>query len=265
MKRSLYNQINGQVPYPVILSSLMCTPAWTWRIYLGPLNTFMADVTIFIHNSCIIWILFCLSEAIVVRSLQLVKFKHVSGINDDFFARLVFRSNAAFAFGAHIGLFYLGSLESDELLTGVLSFPRGLSHFYMITVGALSIISVVSWVTCGIKRLEAYWKERKIANNINVLINNVPGQPVQNLNNNKYNEPIINIFVLVAFKILFITTLISFFIILGVNHSVLDHINSFWIWCASNIFFRTILPIFITTFYHKKFRNFISRSVQYGF
>ena len=121
MKRSLYNQINGQLPYPTILSSVICTPAWTWRIYIGPLNTFMADVTIFIHNSCIIWTLLGLSEAILVRTFQLVKFKYVSAINDDFFARLVFRINACFAFGAHLGkiLLLLGSLPniSSEILS----------------------------------------------------------------------------------------------------------------------------------------------------
>ena len=118
MKRSLYNRINSQGAYPLIFSSLLCTPAWTWRVFIGPRKTFVADVVVFIANSCTIWILLCLTEAIVVRAVLLTKFKYIIGINDNFFSIFMFMFNAGFTFGYQIGLFYLGSLGSDELLTG---------------------------------------------------------------------------------------------------------------------------------------------------
>ena len=151
-----------------------------------------------------VWILFGLSEPIVVRTLQLIKYKHVSGINDNFFARLIFRFNVLFTFGAHVGLFYLGSLGSDELLTGNLGLSRGVSHFYTITIGALSLISVIGLVTCSMKRFEAYWKEKEITESINIMISNEQQQPEQKINNNKYNEPINNSFVVFMNTILFI-------------------------------------------------------------
>jgi hypothetical protein len=48
MKRSLYNRLNSQCAYPVIISSLFCTPAWTWRVYIGPLSSVAADFTFLI-------------------------------------------------------------------------------------------------------------------------------------------------------------------------------------------------------------------------
>ena len=57
-----------------------------------------------------------------VRVLKLIrtplKFKYFIGNNENFFSKFIFMINAGFTFGSHIGLFYLGSLGSDELLTG---------------------------------------------------------------------------------------------------------------------------------------------------
>ena len=38
MKRSLFNQLISQASYPVLLHNLVCTPAWIWRLFIGPLN-----------------------------------------------------------------------------------------------------------------------------------------------------------------------------------------------------------------------------------
>ena len=38
MKRSLHNQLIGQVSYPIILNNLVGSAAWSWRIFKGPLN-----------------------------------------------------------------------------------------------------------------------------------------------------------------------------------------------------------------------------------
>jgi hypothetical protein len=38
MKRSLHNQLIGQVAYPIILHNLVGSPASIWRILKGPLN-----------------------------------------------------------------------------------------------------------------------------------------------------------------------------------------------------------------------------------
>ena len=38
MKRSLHNQLIGQVSYPIILNNFVSSAAWSWRIFKGPLN-----------------------------------------------------------------------------------------------------------------------------------------------------------------------------------------------------------------------------------
>jgi hypothetical protein len=223
----------------------------------------MADVTVFVSNSCFIWILLGLTEAIVIRALQLMKFQYVSGINDNFFARLIFRLNVCFTLGTHISSFYLGSLGSNELLTGVLGTKRPTSLFHDTILGGLSVISTVSLVTCAIKKFEAYWKERKLVNNINIMINNVQGQPQQKLNNKKHNDPIVNIYVAMIYTILvFGIIFIVHFMDFGVNHSASDVLNVFWFGWAVNIYFRTVQPVLIITFYHKTFRNFILRTLH---
>ena len=50
MKRSKYNRLNSQFVYPVIISNLLSRPAWTLRVYLGPISSTAADVAVLIGN-----------------------------------------------------------------------------------------------------------------------------------------------------------------------------------------------------------------------
>ena len=68
------------------------------------------------------------------------------------------------------------------LITGALGKPRPLSLFYRLTLGALAVVSTLSSFAIIIRKFEAYWKEKKLANNINVMINNVQGTHDQNQN-----------------------------------------------------------------------------------
>ena len=90
--------------------------------------------------------------------MLVTNFKYFSGINDNFFSTFLFMINVGFTFGSHFGLFFLGSLGSDELLTGVLNGKRPLSIFYVITIGATSIVSVVASLIIAVKKMYAYCK-----------------------------------------------------------------------------------------------------------
>ena len=48
MKRSMYNRLNSQFAYPVIISNLLSRPAWTWRVIFGPISSTAADVAVLI-------------------------------------------------------------------------------------------------------------------------------------------------------------------------------------------------------------------------
>ena len=48
MKRPIYNRLNSQFAYPVIISNLLSRPAWTWRVIFGPISSTAADVAVLI-------------------------------------------------------------------------------------------------------------------------------------------------------------------------------------------------------------------------
>ena len=48
MKRSMYNRLNSQFAYPLIISNFLSRPAWTWRVYFGPISSTAADAAVLI-------------------------------------------------------------------------------------------------------------------------------------------------------------------------------------------------------------------------
>ena len=141
MKRSLYNYLTSQMSYPVIIQGIFYTPITAWRVYIGPLNSIAADFNILILNSTLIWCLLCQSEAVLIRAILLSNYKYICCIDDKFFSSLLFMLNFGFSFGSHFGLFFLGSLGSDKLLTGVQRKMRPTSLFYVFTIGAIFVIT----------------------------------------------------------------------------------------------------------------------------
>ena len=117
----------------------------------------------------------------------------------------------------HAGLFFIGDLGSDELLTGVRRNFEPKGHFYLITIGALFVISALASITIATKKSEACWKDRQSVHNINIMINNGQGQPQQNLNTKKHNDPILNTVLLVVHAIVFIGVFVFFFEVFNVN------------------------------------------------
>jgi len=173
MKRSKFNRLNSQFAYPVIISNLLSRPAWTWRIYFGPISSTAADAAVLIGNTCLVWNLMCLTEALMIKALLLTNFKQFIGINDSFFSIFAGLINIGFSLGSHIALFILGSLGSDEILTGVQGKPRQICLFYEVIIGTIITISFFSLMVIGIKKFEAYRKDKKLVKDVNVMINNM--------------------------------------------------------------------------------------------
>ena len=107
-KRSLLNRLSSQCAYPVIIHNLIITPIWSYRVFVGPLSPTMAELTVVIANSCIIWVLLCLTEALLTRAIMVTSYKYVSGTNDVFFGNFIFVVNFGFSFGSHCCLGILG-------------------------------------------------------------------------------------------------------------------------------------------------------------
>ena len=114
----------------------------------------------------------CLTESLMIKALLLTNFKQFSGINDSFFSMFAGLINLGFSLVSHIALFILGSLGSDEILTGLRGKPRQISLFYKVTIGTLTAISCFSLMAIGIKKIEACRKDKKLVKEVNVMINN---------------------------------------------------------------------------------------------
>ena len=114
----------------------------------------------------------CLTEALMIKALLLTNFKQFNGINDSFFSMFAGLINIGFSLGSHIALFILGSLGSDEILTGIVK-SRQVSLFYKVMIGTMSVISFFSSMAIGIKKFEAYQKDKKLVKDVNVMINNM--------------------------------------------------------------------------------------------
>ena len=236
----------------------------------------------------------CLTEALMIKALLLTNFKKFSGINDSFFSMFAGLINIGFSLGSHIALFILGSLGSDEILTG-LQKPRQISLFYKVLIGTVTVISCFSLMAIGIKKFEAYQKDKKLVKNVHVMINgdsrrsvnlgehtsnilslpvsalngeerassappvlsNLDRQPKQRLINKRYNSPIVTTLVLASFTILIAGSILAYIAVFNVNESTSDFIKSVWFGWAGSIFSRTLLPIWIIAFYHTDFRTFI--------
>ena len=114
----------------------------------------------------------CLTEALMIKALLLTISKQLNGIDDSFFSMFVGLINIGFSLGSHIALFILGSLGSDEILTGLRGKPRRISLFYEVMIGTITVISCFSLMLIGIKKVEAYRKDKKLVKDVNVMINN---------------------------------------------------------------------------------------------
>ena len=135
--------------------------------------------------TCSFWTLLCLSEALLFKALFLTNFKYANRINEYFFSTFIFMVNIGFSFGSHLALFFLGSLESEQMLTGVKKNPKSTSLFYLMALGILFMISSLFLGAIAVKKFEAYWKDKKIVGNINIMIKSEEGQPKLVLNNTK--------------------------------------------------------------------------------
>ena len=191
----------------------------------------------------------------MIKALFLTNFKHVCHINEYFFGTFIFIINIGFMFGSHLTLYYLDHLDADQLLTGVMENPKPISSFHLSMTIILFVISTLSSLVIVAKKFEAYWKDKKMAKDLNIMINHSDGQQKQNFNNQKHNQPIMNFFVLVLLISISIGFMAGFLI--HFNGSVSEHIKSFWVSWAGNLFLRTIFPVLTTTFHLKHFRSFI--------
>ena len=262
MKRSLYNYLSSQIAYPVIVLIIFNRPFEVWRVFVGPLNSIVADFHVFTQNSAIIWAILCQTEGILTRALFVTNYKHISSINDKFFSHFLFLVNSGFSFGSHILLFFFGYLGDDELMIGVEN-PNSLplSIFYVITIGVTSVIFVGSLLIIAVNKFLAFQKDKNLVKKINITLDNDYGrQTIIRFNTSRYNKPIFNTILAITNTFLLsggAIYYITYFHIHIHEDSHSEFIQRFWFIWGTKLVIITIIPIVMVAFFLKDFRTFI--------
>ena len=211
-------------------------------------------------NACNLWAMFCITEALMIKSLLMTKFKYFGNINDGFFSRFFFFGNILFNFGFILYLLLSGIVRSDGVLTGIKGTPHRVSISGLIVIGILSTVSCLSAITIGVKKYQAYQSDKNLVKNIKIMIINERGEPIEQFNTQKYNKPIMDTVMNATWLFLGVGSFLIYIVFFTVNDSTSDYVKRFWYMWARNIFFRTILPILTITFYHKDFQRFILKT-----
>ena len=264
MKRSLSNYLTSQVAYPVIIMIIFNRPTIVWRVFMGPLNSIVADFSIFIQNSTVVWVILCQTEGILTRALFVTNYKYICGINDKLLSTFLFVVNVGFSFGSHFSLFFFGCLGSDELLVGVENTKHVQSSiFYDITIGATSLIFGGSLVVIAANKFISFRKDKNLVKNINITLNNEEeGQVKRKFNTSRHNKPILNTILAVGTTFLFSVITIYYFTFFHNEASRSEYIHRFWFLWSANLLLITIIPILFFVFFLKDFRNFILNELK---
>ena len=193
----------------------------------------------------------------MIKSLLMTKFKYFGNINDGFFSRFFFFWNILFNFGSILYLLLPGIVRSDGVLTGIKGTPHRISISGLIVIGTLSAVSCLSAITIAVKKYQAYQSDKNLVKNINIMIINIT---IEQFNTQKYNKPIMDTVLNATLIFLGVGSFLTSIVFFTVNDSTSDHVKKFWFKWTRNIFFRTILPILIITFYHKDFQRFLLKT-----
>jgi hypothetical protein len=259
MKRSLNNYLSSQIAYPGIVLIIFNRPIKVWRVFVGPLNLFVADFNLFTQNSAIIWAILCQTEGFLTKALFVTSYKHINGINDKFFSNFLFLVNSGFSFGSHILLIFFGCLGDDGLMIGVEN-PNNLpiSIFYFITIGVTSIIFFGSFLIIAVNKILAFQKEKNLVKEINITLENEHGeQKIIRFNTSKYNKPIFN--TILASTNTFLLSGVTIYYITSFHNkgSHSEYIQRFWFIWGIKLVIITIIPVVMVAFFMKDFRKFI--------
>ena len=258
MKRSLYNYLSSQIAYPVIVLIIFNRPFEVWRVFVGPLNSIIADFHVFAQNSAIIWAILCQTEGFLTRALFVTNYKCISSINDKFFSNFFFFVNSGFSFGSHILLFFFGCLGDDELMIGVEN-PNNvpLNIFYIITIGVTSIIFVGSLLIIAINKFLAFQKDKNLVKRINITLDNDYGKQTIRFNSSRYNKPIFNTILAVTNTFILCGGAIYYIASFHNEGSHFEYIQRFWFIWGVKLVIITIIPVVMVAFFLKDFRTFI--------
>ena len=197
-----------------------------------------AEITILVGTVVPIWSTLCMTEAIAVKAAMATKFKYMGGINDYFFGHFLFVANLGFAIGSAFGMYHLGSLQLDIIIfSGEGIETEAVVQIFMpVFVSVTLLITGISGTVLTLKKNVEERKDQRILNNICVNLDKKCDR-VQEINNIKFNQPILKNIDIFAICLTVIGLFVGFLILEWMESSSFT-----WFVLAAHFFISIALP-----------------------
>ena len=202
------------------------------------LRSRFAEITILVGTVIPIWGTLSMTEAIAIKATMATKFKYVGGINDYFFGDILFMANLGFATVSALGMFQLGSLQLDIMFfSGQWIETEGVIQiFWPIFVFVIFLVTGISGLVLIFKKNVEERKDQRILNNICVNLDKKCDR-VREINNIKFNQPILKNIEIFVLGLIIIATFVVFMIL-----EWMKSMNFIWFVLAMIFFINIVVP-----------------------
>ena len=159
MKRSLKNKLIAQICISIILLSIYYSPAFAWRVIIGPLNEKIAVFAIFCRNLGGTFNILCFTEIIIYKVLLSYGFKHFCSIDEEFIFMVLNIFNYFFAFSTQMSRWHLATFENlpiFELLSSTKTTIEIVNYFWPVFISIIFFIIISGFLALLIKKYKDY-------------------------------------------------------------------------------------------------------------
>ena len=199
-KRSMKNKLWAQLCYCLLVMAMTSSPAYAWRILIGPLHKSIVIIILFTRCFIGIYDYLCFTEIVLYKVIMAFSWKSFSLMNEELIFIILISFNIMFSFGAQSSLWMFEHYCSVhyELLTN--TFDKKYYEkpaFWPIFLIFLEGIIITGIITFLSKRYYDYYMNQNMIQEIFISLDQQnPGanNPIVNQFNNKtFNEALLNV------------------------------------------------------------------------
>ena len=263
-KRSMKNKLWAQLCYCLLVMAMTSSPAYAWRILIGPLNESIAIIILFIRCLIAIYLYLCLTEIVLYKVIMALHWKSFSLMNEDLIFIFLISFNILFSLGAQFSLWMLGHYVSThyELLTN--EFDKKYYEkpvFWPIFMIVLGIIMIIGIITFLFKKYFDNKNQDRVQEIYIRLDQQNPGSncpAVNQFNNKAFNEALLSVKETI-FSVIFASVTMSMFLLIAqmnFDSEFAEHKMVIISEVFSEYFWGIVFPIFFMI-KRKSVRNFL--------
>ena len=199
-KRSMKNKLWAQLCYCLLVMAMTSSPAYAWRILIGPLIKSVVMVILFTRCFIGIYEYLCFTEIVLYKVIMALSWKSFSLMNEELIFIFLLSFNILFSFGAQFSLWmtqHYGSIHY-ELLTNEFDMKYYEKPvfwpIFMMLFGIIIIAGIVTFLS------KKYYDDTKKQNRVQeIYIGSSQQNPgannptaVNQFNNKTFNEALLN-------------------------------------------------------------------------